>query len=186
MRALLDAGLADEEWCRAHALGYDELVERLAANTADERCAARCGVPVADLRELARALAEDQPSLIRLGVGAQRHAGAPIAYRTIACLPALAGSWRHRGGGLSYIPTGMFGVAPRGAPRAARTCGRAPARSLNMSRIGEALTDPALDPPVAALIVWNSNPAAIAPDQERVLAGPARARTCSRSCASSS
>ena len=169
MRALLDAGLADEEWCRAHALGYDELVERLADETV-ERHAARCGIPAADVRELARALAQDQPSLIRLGVGAQRHAGAPIAYRTIACIPALAGSWRHRGGGLSYIPTGMFGVLRE--ERLARPHLReGTARSLNMSRIGEALTDPALDPPVAALIVWNSNPAAIAPDQERVLEG---------------
>ena len=102
-------GLADEEWCRAHALGYDELVERLASESVELQ-AERCGIPAGDLRELARALALDQPSLIRLGVGAQRHAGAPIAYRTIACIPALAGSWRHRGGGLAYIPTAMFGV----------------------------------------------------------------------------
>ncbi len=169
MRALLDAGLADEGWCRAHALGYDELVERLQGETLELQ-SARCGVPADDLRELARALAQDQPSLIRLGVGAQRHAGAPIAYRTIACIPALAGSWRQRGGGLSYIPTGMFGVLDDA--RLARPHLReGPARSLNMSRIGEALTDPGLDPPVAALIVWNSNPAAIAPDQEQVLAG---------------
>ncbi len=169
MRALLDAGLADEQWCRAHALGYDEVVERLASETVELQ-ASRCGVDAADLRELARALAEEQPSLIRLGVGAQRHAGAPIAYRTIACIPALAGSWRHRGGGLSYIPTGMFGVL-EDARLARPHLREGTARSLNMSRIGEALTDPALDPPVAALIVWNSNPAAIAPDQEQVLAG---------------
>ena len=166
--ALLDAGLADEEWCRAHALGYEELVERLAGGPSSCRPALR--PPGRDVRELARALAQDQPSLIRLGVGAQRHAGAPIAYRTIACIPALAGSWRHRGGGLSYIPTGMFGVLRE--ERLARPQLReGTARSLNMSRIGEALTDPELDPPVAALIVWNSNPAAIAPDQERVLEG---------------
>ncbi|MDX6540638.1 MAG: hypothetical protein QOI71_2248 [Gaiellales bacterium] len=169
MRALLDAGLADHEWCRAHALGYDELVERLSGESVDLQ-SQRCGVPAADIRELARALAQDQPSLIRLGVGAQRHAGAPIAYRTIACIPALTGSWRHRGGGLAYIPTAMFGVLGEG--RLQRPHLRtAPARSLNMSRLGEALTDPAIDPPVAALIVWNSNPAAIAPDQERVLEG---------------
>ena len=170
MRALLDAGLADEEWCRAHALGYDELVERLADETGQTTTRRAAASRSPTLRELARALAEDQPSLIRLGVGAQRHAGAPVAYRTIACIPALAGSWRHRGGGLAYIPTGMFGVLRE--ERLARPHLReGTARSLNMSRIGEALTDPALDPPVAALIVWNSNPAAIAPDQERVLEG---------------
>ena len=169
MRGLLDAGLADDEWCRAHTVGYDDLIERLADESVEGH-AAQCGVPASEVRELARALAQDQPSLIRLGVGAQRHAGAPIAYRTIACIPALAGSWRHRGGGLSYIPTGMFGVLRE--ERLARPHLReGTARSLNMSRIAEALTDPALDPPVAALIVWNSNPAAIAPDQERVLEG---------------
>jgi anaerobic selenocysteine-containing dehydrogenase len=169
MRALLDAGLADDEWCRAHTLGYQELVDRLESESVELQ-ASRCGVPAEDLRELARALAHDQPSLIRLGVGAQRHAGAPIAYRTVACIPALAGSWRHRGGGLSYIPTGLLGVLDDA--RLARPHLRSePARSLNMSRIGAALTDPALDPPVGALIVWNSNPAAIAPDQEQVVAG---------------
>ena len=171
MRALLDAGLADEAWCRDHALGYDELVAQLAGETV-ELNAARCGIPVGDLRELARALAEDQPSLIRLGVGAQRHAGAPIAYRTIACIPALAGSWRHRGGGLSYIPTAMSVLRESSLERPHLREGSA--RQLNMSSIGEALTDPALDPPVAALVVWNSNPASIAPDQERVLEGLSR------------
>ena len=138
MRALLDAGLADEEWCRAHALGYDELVAR---SRRDRRRSAgavrRPGRRHARARTGAR---QDQPSLIRLGVGAQRHAGAPIAYRTIACIPALAGSWRHRGGGLSYIPTGMFGVLQE--ERLARPHSGGPARSLNMSSIGEALTDP--------------------------------------------
>ena len=68
-------------------------------------------------------------------------------------------------------PDGMFGALPTTRAWRGRSCARAPARSLNMSQLGEALTDPALDPPVAALVVWNSNPAAIAPDQERVLAG---------------
>ncbi len=169
MRALVDAGLADAEWCEAHTLGYGELLTRLQEGPVELQ-AQRCGLPDEDVRELARALAQDQPSLIRLGVGAQRHAGAPIAYRTIACIPALTGSWRHRGGGLSYIPTAMFGVLDD-ARLARPQLREGPARSLNMSSIGEALTDAALDPPVAALVVWNSNPAAIAPDQEKVLAG---------------
>ena len=46
-----------------------------------------------------------------------------------------------------------------------------PVRTINMSQLGQALTDPALDPPVKAFVCWNSNPAAIAPDQERVLEG---------------
>jgi anaerobic selenocysteine-containing dehydrogenase len=103
-----------------------------------------------------------------LGVGAQRHAGAVAAYRTIACLPALTGAWRDRGGGFSYIPTATAG-AVSAAPLQREDLRPRPVRTINMSQLGEALTE--LDPPVAALVVWNSNPAQIAPDQTRVLDG---------------
>lgn len=172
MRALVDLELADEAWCRRYALGYDELLERL-ADYPVERCASVCDVDPDTIVRIARELATIQPSLVRLGVGAQRHAGAPIAYRTIACLPALAGSWRHRGGGLSYIPIAV-GRDPASSLLTRPELRREPARTINMSALGEALTDPALEPPVAALVVWNSNPAAIAPDQEQVLRGLAR------------
>jgi anaerobic selenocysteine-containing dehydrogenase len=169
MRAMLDAGLADEAWCRAHATGYDQLEARLREHPV-EHWAALSGVPAVEVAELGRAFARDQPSLLRLGVGAQRHMGAPIAYRTLACLPALAGSWRHEGGGLSYVPT-----AVAGAIDSSRLDGRElrsrPGRVINMSELGRALCDPDLTPPVAALVVWNSNPAQTAPDQLQVLAG---------------
>ena len=169
MRALLDAELIDEEWCRAHTDGFDELVERLGERTVAE-CAAICGVDAATIERVAREFATTQPALVRLGVGAQRHLGAPIAYRTIACLPALTGAWRHRGGGCSYIPTATA-AAVSSAVLDGAELRSAPSRRINMSQLGEALTDPDLDPPIRALVVWSSNPAQIAPDQERVLAG---------------
>jgi anaerobic selenocysteine-containing dehydrogenase len=169
MRAVLDAGLADEEWCRAYADGYDELVERLAERTVED-WAAVCGVDAGEIAEVAREFATTQPSLLRLGVGAQRHLGAPIAYRTIACLPALVGSWRHRGGGCSYVPTATANAVP-GAVLDGADLRSGDVRQINMSQLGEALTDPELDPPVAALVVWSSNPATIAPSQQRVLDG---------------
>jgi anaerobic selenocysteine-containing dehydrogenase len=172
MRAIVDAGLADEAWCREHAVGYDELLARLEEYPVD-RCAALCDVPAETIERLGRELAERQPSLLRLGVGAQRHLGAPLAYRTLACLPALAGSWRHRGGGLSYIPSATAGTLDSAA-LARPDLRPGPVRTINMSAIGDALTDSELSPPVGALVVWNANPAAIAPDQERVLAGLAR------------
>jgi anaerobic selenocysteine-containing dehydrogenase len=172
MRAIVDAGLADEEWCREYALGYDELLERLDEYPV-ERCAGICGVEPETIARLGREVATVQPSLVRLGVGAQRHLGAPIAYRTIACLPALAGSWRHRGGGLSYIPTATADALDAASLRRPDLLpGRV--RTINMARLGATLTDPALDPPITALVVWNANPAAIAPDQEQVLRGLAR------------
>ena len=169
MRAMVDAGLADDAWCREHAVGYDELLERLGEYTV-ERCAGICDVPPETIERLGRDFATEQPSLLRLGVGAQRHAGAPIAYRTIACVPALAGSWRHRGGGFSYIPTATAGALDSSVLRRA-DLSPGPVRTINMARLGTALNDGALEPPVAALVVWCSNPAAIAPDQASVLAG---------------
>src|SRR3954468_8926228 len=104
MRAIVDAGLHDDGWCRQHADGYDQLLEALGDWPAD-RAAKVSGVPADTITRVAHEFAETQPALLRLGVGAQRHSGAPAAYRTIAGLPALVGAWRHKGGGCSYIPT---------------------------------------------------------------------------------
>jgi anaerobic selenocysteine-containing dehydrogenase len=172
MRAVVDAGLADEAWCRAHATGYDELLGRL-ADYPVERCAEACGVPAETIARVGREFAATQPSLLRLGVGGQRHMGAPVGYRTIACLPALAGSWRHEGGGCSYIPTATASAIDSEALRR-RDLRPGPVRRINMSQVGRALTDAALSPPVTALVCWNANPATIAPDQNRVLEGLAR------------
>jgi anaerobic selenocysteine-containing dehydrogenase len=127
-------------------------------------------VPAADVARAGRAFASTRPALLRLGVGAQRHMGAPAAYAAIASLPALTGAWRDRGGGCSYIPLATAG-AVSSLPLEREDLRPGPVRTINMSRLGEALTDPRLDPPVKALVCWNSNPAAIAPDQERVLEG---------------
>ena len=169
MRAVVDAGLEDEEWCRRYTSGYDALIERL-ADYPVERCAEICGVDAETIGSVARDFARGQPALLRLGVGAQRHSGAPIAYRTIACLPALVGAWRHEGGGCSYIPTATA-EAVSSTPLKRIDLRPGEVRRINMSQLGAALTDPELDPPVAALVCWNSNPAQIAPDQTRVLAG---------------
>ena len=169
MRAIVDAGLHDEAWCRAHTDGYDELLAEL-GRTSVEECAATCGVDAETIARVGRDFASTRPALLRLGVGAQRHAGAPAAYSTIASLPALTGAWKDRGGGCSYIPLATAG-AISSVPFEREDLRERPGRTVNMSQLGEALTDPALDPPVKALVCWNSNPAAIAPDQERVLEG---------------
>ena len=169
MRAIVDAGLHDEDWCRAHADGYDELLAALARTTVEE-CADICGVHADTITRVGREFAAARPALLRLGVGAQRHAGAPAAYATIASLPALTGAWRERGGGCSYIPIATAAAVSSGPLERADLC-PGETRTINMSQLGEALTDPELGPPVKALVCWSSNPAAIAPDQERVLRG---------------
>jgi len=169
MRAVVDAGLQDEPWCRAHADGYDELLAALKRHPV-ERCAEICGVPAATIARVGAEFASTRPALLRLGVGAQRHRGAPAAYATIASLPALTGAWRDRGGGCSYIPMATAGAVSE-KPLKREDLRPAPVRTINMSQLGRALCDPDLEPPVKALVCWNSNPATIAPDQERVLEG---------------
>ena len=167
MRAVVDAGLHDEDWCRAHADGYDELLATLARYPV-ERCAEISGVEAETIARVGREFAATRPALLRLGVGAQRHLGAPAAYSTLASLPALTGAWRHRGGGCSYIPTATAG-AVSSHPLEREDLRPGPVRTINMSQLGDALTG--AEPPVKALVCWSSNPASIAPDQERVLAG---------------
>jgi anaerobic selenocysteine-containing dehydrogenase len=169
MRAIVDAGLHDEDWCRAYAEGYDELLEAVAGFEV-ERAAEISGVDAATIARIGREFASTRPALLRLGVGAQRHLGAPAAYATLASLPALTGAWRDRGGGCSYIPEATA-AAISARPLQGQELRSGPVRKINMSQVGAALTDPDLDPPIKALVCWNSNPAAIAPDQERVLAG---------------
>ena len=96
-------------------------------------------------------------------------------FRTMAVLPALVGAWQDRGGGLARS-VGSYQDALVDGPAVTRPdllAGRTP-RTLNMSRLGEILTDPELDPPVSALIVWNCNPLVIVPNAELVRRGLAR------------
>jgi anaerobic selenocysteine-containing dehydrogenase len=169
MRAIVDAGLQDESWCRAHADGYDELLAKL-ADFPVERAAEICGVDAETIARVGREFASTPPALLRLGVGAQRHLGAPAAYSTLASLPALTGAWRYRGGGCSYVPNATAS-AISGSRLQGAGLRPGPVRTVNMAQVGAALTDESLDPPLKALVCWSSNPAAIAPDQERVLAG---------------
>jgi anaerobic selenocysteine-containing dehydrogenase len=169
MRAIVDARLHDDEWCRAHTDGYDELLTTLRRYPV-EHWARECGVPASDIERVGREFASTRPALLRLGVGAQRHMGAPMAYATIASLPALTGAWRDRGGGCSYIPLATAGAVSAGSLRR-EDLRPGEVRTINMSQLGAALTDPSLDPPVKAFVCWSSNPAAIAPDQARVLQG---------------
>ncbi|MFN8094762.1 MAG: molybdopterin oxidoreductase family protein [Vicinamibacteria bacterium] len=171
MHVVFRDGLEDRDYLERHATGVAEMRARAAEWTV-ERAAATTGVPAAEIEWLARAYATTRPSAIRLNYGLNRHAGGGMAVRTIACLPAVVGAWRDPGGGALLSTSGFFPVdeealqRPDLAPPGTRT--------LNMSQLGRLLTDRSLDPPVAALFVYNSNPAAVAPEQESVREGLAR------------
>src|SRR5690606_36882244 len=110
----------------------------------------------------------------RVNYGLQRHAGGGNAVRAIACLPAVSGHWRRAGGGVQLSTSGTFAFDSQALQRPDL---RPPARTINMSLLGAALTEPDAGvggPPVRALVVYNSNPAALAPDLGAVRRGLAR------------
>lgn len=171
MRAVLDAGAADRDWLEAHTIGWPELEQRL-AEWPVERAAEVCGLDVQVVQQLGERLASTRPTAIRMGLGLQRHGGAAAAVRAVCAIPALTGDWRHVGGGVLSM-TGGHSPIDEGPLSAPPDLPLPAARRINMSRLAEALTE-LDDPPVSALVVFNANPAATAPDQLRVHAGLAR------------
>jgi anaerobic selenocysteine-containing dehydrogenase len=177
-RVILDEGLADQQYLDAHTTGLAEFREWLEGCSL-EWAAGVTGLEAAQIAEAARLYATQTPSAIRLGVGMQRTYGAGHAVWAVACLPALTGSWKHAGGGLSG-GTMAFGAINLGElmgfgllGKGSAALGRMP-RRINMLHLGRALLDPDLAPPIKALYVWNSNPAVIAPERGRVLEGLTR------------
>ncbi len=131
------------------------------------RVAELTGIAATDIVRLAREYATTEPAVIRVNYGVQRSERGGRAVQAIALLPALVGAWKRRGGGLQLTTSGAFEVNHTALERPDLG---PPARTLNMSTLGRALTEVS-DPPVKALIVYNSNPAAIAPNQALVRRG---------------
>ncbi len=168
MHVIVREGLHDADYVERHTVGFDRLCERL-EEYPPERVAAITRVPAEEVVELARAYATTRPAAIRRLIGMEHHAHGAMTLRTISCLPALVGAWRDVGGGLVGT-TAWAAWSPLDAAALARPeLEDATRREVNMVQLGRALTE--LEPPVRALVVYNANPAAIAPNQELVLAG---------------
>jgi anaerobic selenocysteine-containing dehydrogenase len=169
MHVIWREGLDDVDYLRRATVGAAELRIRVIEEYPPERVASITGVNVATMETFARRLAREQPSLIRLNYGMQRHRGGGMAVRTIACLPAITGAWRYPGGGALLSTSGTYDFAmdrltrPDLSPPGTRT--------INMNELGEALEGELPGPPVRALYVYNSNPAAVTPNQRSVLRG---------------
>ena len=146
-------------------------------------------MPAERIHSLAQEYATARPTAIRVNYGLQRHAGGGMAVRNIACLPALVGVWRELGGGIQLSTSGNYPLDYAALHRPDLRQRPVP-RVINMNRLGDALsTDPAhialahyhprlvdpipapeeVGPPIKALIVYNSNPVAVAPDQSAVV-----------------
>ncbi|HVG23210.1 MAG TPA: molybdopterin oxidoreductase family protein [Thermoanaerobaculia bacterium] len=169
MHVLFRDGLDDRAYLEEMTNGWEALRERVLNDYAPERVARICRIPAGTIEHLARRYGTTRPTFIRLNYGLQRHAGGGSAVRAISLLPAVTGAWDDAGGGALLSTSGTFSqLDTAGLQRA--DLSPAGTRTINMSRLGEALTR-IDDPPVRALVVYNSNPGAVAPDRENVLAG---------------
>ncbi|HEX4576547.1 MAG TPA: molybdopterin-dependent oxidoreductase [Edaphobacter sp.] len=188
MHVILNMGLEDCEYIARCTTGFDELkAHALASEYSPEKLAAAAGISAEAIVRLARTYATAGraggmgPAVIRLNYGIQRSENGGTAARAVCMLPLLTGAWKYKGGGLQLSTSGSFPFNERALEMPelmqASPLGRA-ARVVNMSLLGQALTSLGSnaedEPPVKALFVYNSNPAAIAPNQNDVLRGMLR------------
>ena len=194
MHVILNEGLEDRAFIAERTHGFERLAMRVKEYT-PERVAEWTGMTAAKIEELAREYATTRPAVLRVNYGVQRTENGGEAMRTIAMLPALTGAWKHRGGGGGLSMSGAFAWnedALRRPDLALASPLKRLARTVNMCELGEALKEQGSgvsvlgseeqgleaahdNPPVKALFVYNSNPGAVAPDQNAVKRGLARA-----------
>ena len=172
MHVLVAENRLDRPYLARATLGFEALAEHLRDWT-PARAAAIVGVPEATIVGLARRYGATRRSFIRIGIGLSRHDNGGMTCRTLACLPALTGAYADPHGGALLSSGGAAGF-DYGVVERPDLMPDPPPRVVNMIELGRALTDPGLAPPVKALYVYSSNPAAVCPNQDLVLAGLAR------------
>ncbi|WP_213805331.1 molybdopterin-dependent oxidoreductase [Granulicella sp. dw_53] len=186
MHVILREGLEDREYIARCTTGFEELrAHALKPEHTPENVAQVTSIAAERIVRLAREYAGSfkvtgRPAAIRLNYGIQRSENGGTAARAVCMLPLLTGAWQHRGGGLQLSTSGSFPFNGNSLQMPelmmASPLGRT-ARVVNMSQLGQALTreDAGVGgPPVKALFVYNSNPAAVAPNQNDVLRGMLR------------
>ncbi|MCY7306752.1 MAG: molybdopterin oxidoreductase family protein [Rhodoferax sp.] len=179
MHELIQNDWLDHDYLERYSVGWEGLRER-ALCWPPERVAEVCGIAAQQLRDLShdygQCLVNGHPAAIRVNYGMQRVRGGGNAVRAIACLPALIGAWRHRAGGVLLSSSASFPVQRAALERPDLLAGRQP-RTVNMNTIGDDLlrsTSAEFGPAIEALLVYNSNPLAVAPDSSRVVQGFSR------------
>lgn len=180
MHELIVHDWLDHDYIERHTEGWPALRER-ALQWTPERTAEVCGLTADEVRGLARDYATTKPAAIRLNYGMQRVHGGGNAVRLVAILPCLVGAWRHRAGGLLLSSSGWFPRNTRALQKpelmeavyGPAAGGRRP-RTINMSTIGDDLlreSTPTFGPKIEAIVVYNSNPVAVAPESPKVVRG---------------
>jgi anaerobic selenocysteine-containing dehydrogenase len=170
MHVIIGENLHDADYVSKYTLGFEDLREKV-KEYPPERVAQITGIATADIRQLAREYATVRPSVIRLNYGVQRSENGGMATRAIAMLPCITGSWKEVGGGLQLSTSGAFGLNKESLKRSdlmQSALGRE-ARTINMVELGRVLNSE--NPPVKALFVYSSNPAAVCPNHNEVVRG---------------
>ncbi len=171
MHVIFAEGLEDRDYIDRYTSGIALLRDRVKPYT-PEHVEALTGIGREEVVQLAREYATTRPAVIRLNYGVQRSERGGLAVHAVSLLPAVTGAWRDVGGGLQVSTSGAFQVNRSNLERPdlqQQTLGRE-ARIFNMTLLGEVLTGNH-EPPVKALVVYCSNPAAIAPEQNKVFRG---------------
>jgi anaerobic selenocysteine-containing dehydrogenase len=170
MHVIISEGLHDADYVAKYTLGFDQLREKVKAYP-PERVAQWTGISADDIRKLAREYATTRPAVIRVNYGVQRSEGGGMATRAISMLPCITGSLKEVGGGIHLSTSGAFDLnksalrRPDLKPRDSKT-----PRVVNMVELGKALNT-LNDPPLKALLVYGSNPAAVCPNHNEVVRG---------------
>ena len=168
MHVIFSEGLHNEPWLEAHSHGWRELRER-AAEYPPERVAAITGLPQQTIVDLARRYATTKPALLKTADGVQRHQNGGQTFRALCCLPAVVGQYGVRGGGLAYATSGY--AAWNGEALSHASEHLPIPRSINMNRLGAALTSEVSDPPIMALFVYCANPVGSSPNAGLIVEG---------------
>jgi molybdopterin guanine dinucleotide-containing S/N-oxide reductase-like protein len=169
MHVIIGENLHDADYVAKYTLGFEQLREKV-KEYSPERVAQWTGISADDVRKLAREYATARPAVIRLNYGVQRSEGGGMATRTIVMLPCITGSWKEVGGGLQMSVSGAvdLNAAALKRPDLMQTALGREARTINMVELGRALNT-VNDPPVKALFVYSSNPAAVCPEHNEVV-----------------
>jgi len=169
MHVIVRDGLADREFIAANVSGFTEFERQILPECTPERMAELCGLPPVTIERLGREFALSHRPFIRLGSGLTRYGNGAMTVRTIACLPAVTGTWQRTGGGV-FPGTSTGAAFPLAAVVTREDFMERPTRLVSMNQLGQALNELS-DPPLKALYVYHSNPASIAPDQNAVIRG---------------
>jgi anaerobic selenocysteine-containing dehydrogenase len=166
LKILIEKGRIDQDFIDRYSDGFEDL-RQYVESTNLETLIEKSGMPVSRVEELAALLAENPKTFIRVGVGLSRNTQGAMSTRAIACLSAALGLFDGKAGAGALLSSLSFGLDH--GVMSFYPMAKKPTRSINMVKLGEALTK--LTPPVKGLFVYSSNPVSVAPDSSQVKKG---------------